>query len=222
MAHLSDDAGLLNAFAEDRGHPPRHRRRGVRRRRWTSQRRPAAHGQGHQLRPDLRHVGVRPGQPAQPRARRRAGLHRPLLRALSRRRRLHGATREAAREQGYVETVFGRRLWLPEINAKNPQRRQGAERAAINAPMQGTAADLIKLAMIAVQGWLDRKNWQAACCCRCTTNWCSKCPNANSTAYAPNCRRTCAMSPHSRCRCAWASARAELGSGALIPARPAP
>jgi DNA polymerase-1 len=66
-------------------------------------------------------------------------------------------TRETARRQGYVETVFGRRLYLPEINAKNPQRRQGAERAAINAPMQGTAADLIKLAMIAVQGWLDRE-----------------------------------------------------------------
>jgi DNA polymerase-1 len=64
-------------------------------------------------------------------------------------------TREAARSQGYVETVFGRRLYLPEINARNPQRRQGAERAAINAPMQGTAADLIKLAMIAVQRWLD-------------------------------------------------------------------
>ncbi len=64
-------------------------------------------------------------------------------------------TRETARRQGYVETVFGRRLTLPEINARNPQRRQGAERAAINAPMQGTAADLIKLAMIAVQGWID-------------------------------------------------------------------
>ena len=59
-------------------------------------------------------------------------------------------TRELAKKQGYVETVFGRRLWLPEINAANPMRRQGAERAAINAPMQGTAADLIKLAMIKV------------------------------------------------------------------------
>jgi DNA polymerase-1 len=66
-------------------------------------------------------------------------------------------TRQAAREQGYVETVFGRRLWLPEIRNSNQARRAGAERAAINAPMQGTAADLIKLAMIAVQGWLDRE-----------------------------------------------------------------
>jgi DNA polymerase I len=66
-------------------------------------------------------------------------------------------TREQAHQQGYVETVFGRRLWLPEIKSANPQRRAGAERAAINAPMQGTAADLIKLAMIAVQGWLDKE-----------------------------------------------------------------
>jgi len=65
-------------------------------------------------------------------------------------------TREQAREQGYVETVFGRRLWLPEIRASNPARRAGAERAAINAPMQGTAADLIKLSMIAVQQRLER------------------------------------------------------------------
>jgi DNA polymerase-1 len=64
-------------------------------------------------------------------------------------------TRVKAREQGYVETVFGRRLWLPEINAGSGPLRAGAERQAINAPMQGTAADLIKLAMIAVQGALD-------------------------------------------------------------------
>ena len=63
--------------------------------------------------------------------------------------------RELAREAGYVETVFGRRLWLPEIKSSNQARRAGAERAAINAPMQGTAADLIKLAMIAVAGWLS-------------------------------------------------------------------
>ncbi|MCB1942173.1 MAG: DNA polymerase I, partial [Candidatus Accumulibacter sp.] len=63
--------------------------------------------------------------------------------------------RETARTAGYVETVFGRRLWLPEIRSSQAARRQGAERAAINAPMQGSAADLIKSAMIAVQGWLD-------------------------------------------------------------------
>ena len=64
-------------------------------------------------------------------------------------------TRASAKARGYVETVFGRRLWLPEINGGNGPRRQAAERAAINAPMQGTAADLIKLSMIAVQKWLD-------------------------------------------------------------------
>jgi len=65
------------------------------------------------------------------------------------------ATREQAREQGYVETVFGRRLYLPEIKARNAQRRAAAERTAINAPMQGTAADIIKRAMIKLQGWID-------------------------------------------------------------------
>jgi DNA polymerase-1 len=67
-------------------------------------------------------------------------------------------TRETARKTGRVETVFGRRLWLAEINSSNGMRRQAAERAAINAPMQGTAADIIKLAMIAVHGWLVREN----------------------------------------------------------------
>ncbi len=64
-------------------------------------------------------------------------------------------TRAMAKAQGYVETVFGRRLWLPEINSPNGPSRAGAERAAINAPMQGTAADLIKLSMVAVQDALD-------------------------------------------------------------------
>ena len=70
-------------------------------------------------------------------------------------------TREKARKQGYVETVFGRRLYLPDINARQAQRRQYAERSAINAPMQGSAADIIKLAMIAVDAWLRRKSADA-------------------------------------------------------------
>ncbi len=64
-------------------------------------------------------------------------------------------TRALAHEKGYVETLKGRRLYLPEINARNRQRQQAAERTAINAPMQGTAADLIKLAMLSVDHWLD-------------------------------------------------------------------
>ncbi|GGC09926.1 DNA polymerase I [Marinobacterium zhoushanense] len=64
------------------------------------------------------------------------------------------STRERAREHGYVETIFGRRLYLPEINARNPMSRQAAERTAINAPMQGTAADIIKKAMVRVDDWL--------------------------------------------------------------------
>lgn len=66
-------------------------------------------------------------------------------------------TRALAKQQGFVETVFGRRLYLPEINSPNGPRRAGAERAAINAPMQGTAADLIKLSMIAVSNWLRQE-----------------------------------------------------------------
>jgi DNA polymerase-1 len=70
-------------------------------------------------------------------------------------------TRREARERGYVETVFGRRLYLTEINSRNAQRRQYAERSAINAPMQGTAADIIKRAMIAIDRWLASRRFAA-------------------------------------------------------------
>jgi DNA polymerase-1 len=70
-------------------------------------------------------------------------------------------TRALAREQGFVETVFGRRLYLPDIRSRNNQLRQYAERSAINAPMQGTAADIIKRAMIDVHDWLQRESLPA-------------------------------------------------------------
>ena len=73
-------------------------------------------------------------------------------------RQLMDDVREQAREQGYVETLMGRRLWTPDIKARNPQRRQAAERAAINAPMQGSAADIIKRAMIEVDDWIQSTN----------------------------------------------------------------
>ncbi|MFJ4431796.1 DNA polymerase I [Pseudomonas sp. NPDC089395] len=70
-------------------------------------------------------------------------------------------TRAQAAEQGFVETLFGRRLYLPDINAKNPALRKGAERTAINAPMQGTAADIIKRAMVNVDNWLSQSSLDA-------------------------------------------------------------
>ena len=73
------------------------------------------------------------------------------------------ATREEAKALGYVKTVFGRRLYLPEIKSSNGARRAGAERAAINAPMQGTAADIIKLSMLAVDTWLQAQDPSDIC-----------------------------------------------------------
>jgi len=73
-------------------------------------------------------------------------------------KRFMDETRIQARERGYVETVFGRRLYLPDIRSGNTQLRQYAERSAINAPMQGTAADIIKRAMIAVHAWCGRRD----------------------------------------------------------------
>jgi DNA polymerase-1 len=72
-------------------------------------------------------------------------------------RRYMDETKASARQKGYVETLFGRRVYLPEINGGNGPRKSAAERQAINAPMQGTAADLIKLAMISVQDACDRE-----------------------------------------------------------------
>jgi len=71
------------------------------------------------------------------------------------------STREQARREGYVENVFGRRLYLPEIRSRNRQLQQYAERSAINAPMQGTAADIIKRAMLAVDAWCRRDSASA-------------------------------------------------------------
>jgi len=157
MAHLSDDAGLLNAFSSDQDIHAATAAEvfGV----------PLAEVNAEQRRmAKVINFGLIYGMSAFGLASQlnldRAAAQAWIDRYFARYPGVAGymqRTREAARSRGYVETVFGRRLYLPEINARNPQRRQGAERAAINAPMQGTAADLIKLAMIAVQGWLDRE-----------------------------------------------------------------
>jgi DNA polymerase-1 len=157
MAHLSDDAGLLNAFANDLDIHTATAAEvfGVPLEDVISDQRRMAKVINFGLIYGMSAFGLA-GQLNLDRAAAQAYIDRYFARYPGVADYMQ-RTRETARRQGYVETVFGRRLYLPEINAKNPQRRQGAERAAINAPMQGTAADLIKLAMIAVQGWLDRE-----------------------------------------------------------------
>ena len=109
----------------------------------------APRGQGDQLRPDVRHERVRPGaRSSASAAARRRTTSRCTSRATPACATSWSARAQQAREQGYVETVFGRRLYLENIHARNQGLRAGAERAAINAPMQGTAADIIKRAMI--------------------------------------------------------------------------
>ena len=160
MAHLSNDAGLLKAFAEDA----------------DIHRATAAEVQGVALdavTPDMRRMakavnfGLIYGMSAFGLAQ-QLNVERNVAQLYIDRyfTRYPGvaeymaSTREQARTRGYVETLFGRRLDLPEL-AAGGARRAGAERAAINAPMQGTAADLIKLAMIAVRDWLDRAGLKA-------------------------------------------------------------
>ncbi|MBA1148648.1 DNA polymerase I [Ectothiorhodospiraceae bacterium WFHF3C12] len=154
MAHLSGDEGLRNAFAEGRdihaataaevfgGQPESvgaEQRRAAKAINFGLIYGMSAYGLGRQL-------GIDRGE-----AQQYVDLYferYPGVRAFMDR------TRELARERGYVETVYGRRLYLPEINSRNGQRRQYAERTAINAPMQGTAADIIKRAMIEVDAFL--------------------------------------------------------------------
>ncbi len=158
MAHLSDDAGLLNAFALGQ----------------DVHRATASEVFGvavHEVTPDQRRIakvinfGLIYGMSAFGLAA-NLGIGKDEARGYIERyftryagvARYMDSTRALAKRQGYVETAFGRRLWLAEINSPNGPRRQAAERAAINAPMQGTAADLIKLAMIATAEWLQRES----------------------------------------------------------------
>ena len=157
MAHLSRDEGLLQAFAEDR----------------DIHLATAAEVFGLALdavTPDQRRAakainfGLIYGMSAFGLAR-QLGIERGAAQAYVDRyferypgvKRYMDETRAQAREAGYVETVFGRRLYLPDIRSRNRQQQQYAERSAINAPMQGTAADIIKRAMIAVDRWLTRE-----------------------------------------------------------------
>ncbi len=156
MAHLSGDAGLLDAFAHDRdihqataaevfGAPAPEQ--------VTPEQRRAAKAINFGLIYGMsafglaRQLGIERGA-----AQKYVDLYFQRYPGV---KRYMDETRATAREQGFVETVFGRRLYLPEINSRNAQLRQYAERSAINAPMQGTAADIIKRAMLEVHRWLS-------------------------------------------------------------------
>jgi len=155
MAHISDDEGLLQAFAEDRDihQATASEVFGVPLGKITAEQRRSAKAINFGLIYGMsafglaRQLGIPRGE-----AQKYIDLYFERYPGV---RDYMNRTREQARELGYVETVFGRRLYLPEIRARQAQRRQYAERSAINAPMQGTAADIIKKAMIAVDQWLD-------------------------------------------------------------------
>jgi DNA polymerase-1 len=161
MAHLSSDASLLKAFAEDRdihqataaevlglpaGEVSADQRRSAKAVNFGLIYGMSAFGLARQL-------GISRGD-----AQRYVDLYFARYPGV---KRYMDETRAQAREQGYVETVFGRRLYLPEIRSRDAARRQYAERSAINAPMQGTAADIIKRAMIEVDAWLAKSQARA-------------------------------------------------------------
>ncbi len=117
-----------------------------------------------------------------------------------------------AREQGYVETLFGRRRYIPEINDKNFNLRAFAERTAQNTPLQGSAADLIKIAMVRIHDALRQDGaGGAGCCSRCTTNWCSRRRRGRWSRMAGLVREHMEGAASSRCRWWWTSGSVTTG-----------
>jgi len=155
MAHLSGDAGLINAFkaGEDIHRATAAEVFSVAREQVSNEQRRSAKAINFGLIYGMSAFGLA-RQLAIPRSEAQSYIDLYFSRYPGVRDYME-QTRELARQQGYVETVFGRRLYLPDINASNMQRRQYAERTAINAPMQGTAADIIKLAMIALDNAIE-------------------------------------------------------------------
>ena len=161
MAHLSGDDGLLEAFArgEDIHRATAAEVFGIDREEVSASQRRAAKAINFGLIYGMSAFGLaRQLGIAQQQAQQYVELYFARYPGV---KRYMDETRQRAREQGFVSTVFGRRLYLPEISSRNFQRRQYAERSAINAPMQGTAADIIKRAMIRVDDWIERSGADA-------------------------------------------------------------
>ena len=149
LAHIADIPQLKQAFAEGLDIHAMTASRNVRRAGGGHAVGCAPPRQGDQFRHHLRHFGLRPRQPARHSARGSGRLYQEIFRALPRHSRLHGRdARRLCREQGYVTTMFGRKCHFPRIASSNPSERAFNERAAINAPIQGAAADIIRRAMV--------------------------------------------------------------------------
>ena len=117
-----------------------------------------------------------------------------------------------AREHGYVETIFKRRRYIPELRDRNFNIRAFGERTAANSPIQGSAADLIKIAMIRIHDRLDPSGSARECCCRCTTNWYSRYQGPRWTRSPPWCGTRWKAPRRFPCLWSWTSAAARTGS----------
>jgi DNA polymerase-1 len=148
LAHAAGEEVLMEIFARGEDVHTATASRGLRRRGEGHRSGHALEGEDDQLRDRLRPLRLRPRRPPEHPARGGQGVHRRLPRALPRGRAFMAATIEQAKEQGYVTTLWGRRRQIPELQARNYQVRTLGERLAVNTVIQGTAADIIKLAMV--------------------------------------------------------------------------
>ena len=129
---------------------------------------------------------------------------------------------DEARRTGYTETILGRRRYLPDLTSDNRQRREMAERMALNAPIQGSAADIVKVAMLRVDRALQPRGWLAGCCSRCTTSSCSRSPRGSGGGRGAGPARDGRRRTRSPCRSTSRSASAGPGRTPATDARRRP
>ena len=181
MAHLSGDEALIAAFESGHDFHQATAARVFDIAARAGRRRDAGPDQGDELRPGLRAVRLRAvRRSSASRWPRRSALKEEYFEEFGGVRDFLNAIVAQARNDGYTETILGRRRYLPDLTSDNRQRREMAERMALNAPIQGSAADIIKVAMLNVQQRAAaRRRWAPGCCSRSTTSSCSRWPRGS-------------------------------------------